>query len=138
LASWLAQVWPVRKPGRPKVEFLFNSAVVATSKLNVQARSDAADTISEADVNLVTIMMLAGMYIGPDLIPSHEPDHIARIQESQLRERLGARPVEPAGRLPLSKLPPTMTAEERAELREAVERFVRERPGEIIDLRKVK
>jgi hypothetical protein len=88
-------------------------------------------------VNLVTGIRLAGLYITAEPMPSQEPEHITRIQESQQRERLRARPVEPRRRLPLLKQPATMTAQERAELQEAVERFVREHPGEIVDLRNV-
>ena len=67
------------------------------------------------------------------------PDHINLIQEAQERERAVARRIEyQRSRAQQPKPAPrparTLTDSERRELREALERFVRENPGRLVIL----
>jgi hypothetical protein len=66
-------------------------------------------------------------------------DHIRVIQEAQQREHSRAIRAIPKPRRGLTTARPasTLSEEERAELRRAVERFVRKGIGEVVDLRKV-
>jgi hypothetical protein len=66
-------------------------------------------------------------------------DHVRVVQEAQQRERSRAIRAVPQLRrkLPIERPAPTLMDQERTELRHAVERFVRERPDDVVDLRKV-
>jgi hypothetical protein len=66
-------------------------------------------------------------------------DHVRVIKEAEQRERSRAMRAVPQlrRRLPVERPAPTLSDQERTELRHAVERFVRERPGDIVDLWKV-
>lgn len=88
---------------------------------------------------MLPIPLLAAFLLAPDTLPSTAAEtatRMQRIQEMHARETRDQQRTRPTPRRQLEAERPSMTAEERAELNAAVERFARERAGEVANLRK--
>jgi hypothetical protein len=89
-------------------------------------------------MHIATSLFIAGIFFAENAPPS--ADRIRVMQEAHAREHARAHRAIPQvwQRLPFPKPEPTLSEEDRSRLERALERFVYERPGELVDLRKVR
>jgi hypothetical protein len=85
---------------------------------------------------LATAALITASCLAENDPPSR--DHIRILQEAHIREHARAIRAIPRPRykLPIARPAPRLSEEERAELKAAIERFVRERAGVLVDIRK--
>ena len=88
---------------------------------------------------LVTDLLIAAICFAENAMPS--ADHIRVLQQAYARQHASAIRAVPPTRphLPLPRPASTLSESERAELRDAVEQFVREHANKpVLDLRQVR